>query len=259
MNRIRSRPNQAPSTRIPQIDVAQAKLETASQGTPHTLFAPMHYERGYAYPLIVWLHGPGDDEYQLKRIMPLVSMRNYVAVAPRGTGVVAGKLDGGGRFTWCEDDEAVMLAEQRAEHCVRQAAKRYHVHPHRVFVAGYDCGGTVALRVGLNRPDLFAGILSIGGKFPQGNRPLSRFKQCRDLPVFVAHGRDSHTYSADRLCDDLRLFHTAGLSVTLRQYPCGHDITTQMLADMNAWIMEQVTGVESFVSDLSGQPPAEAN
>jgi len=258
MNRIRTEPEQASSARIPQVNVRHAQLETSSQGTPHTLFAPMHYERGYAYPLIVWMHGPGDDENQLKRIMPIVSMRNYVAVAPRGTGVVSGSRGGGG-YTWCEDEEAVMLAEQRAEYCIRKATKRYHVHPHRVFIAGYDSGGTAALRVGLNRPDLFAGILSIGGMFPQGNRPLLRFKQCRDLPLFVAHGRDSHEYSADRLCDDLRLFHTAGLSVTLRQYPCGHDITTQMLADMNSWLMEQVTGVESFARELSQQPPADAN
>ncbi len=54
-----------------------------------TLFAPIHYESNYAYPLIVWLHGPHDDERQLKRIMPFVSLRNYVGVSPRGTEAAA--------------------------------------------------------------------------------------------------------------------------------------------------------------------------
>ena len=49
-------------------------------GDSHCLFTPLHYERNYAYPLIVWLHGPGDDERQVTRVMPLVSMRNYVGV-----------------------------------------------------------------------------------------------------------------------------------------------------------------------------------
>ena len=49
----------------------------------------MHYAPGYAYPLIVWLHGSGSDERQLQRIMPLVSMQNYVAVAPRGIPLTA--------------------------------------------------------------------------------------------------------------------------------------------------------------------------
>ena len=66
-------------------DVQSGLFATSSQDTVYTLFAPLHYEPGYSYPLIVWLHGHGNDERQLVRIMPLVSMRNYVAVAPRGT------------------------------------------------------------------------------------------------------------------------------------------------------------------------------
>ena len=58
---------------------------SASPDAARALFAPLHYESNYAYPLIVWLHGANDDERQLKRIMPFVSLRNYVAVSPRGT------------------------------------------------------------------------------------------------------------------------------------------------------------------------------
>ena len=32
----------------------------------------------------------------------------------------------------------------------------------------------------------------------------------------------------------------AGCTVALRQYPCGDDLTTTMLADLNRWIMEVV-------------------
>ena len=38
----------------------------ASQDTTNALFAPLHYEAGYAYPLIVWLHGQGSSERQLR-------------------------------------------------------------------------------------------------------------------------------------------------------------------------------------------------
>ena len=30
--------------------------------TPSATFQPIHYEKGYAYPLVVWLHGPGGNE-----------------------------------------------------------------------------------------------------------------------------------------------------------------------------------------------------
>jgi len=39
----------------------------------------------------------------------------------------------------------------------------------------------------------------------------------------------------------LRLLHTAGIFVTLRQYPCGQEISPQMLADVDRWIIEQIT------------------
>jgi len=47
------------------------------------------------------------------------------------------------------------------------------------------------------------------------------------------------------VCDELSLFHAAGMSVTVRQYPCPDELTTQMLRDLDVWLMEQVTGVRS--------------
>ena len=62
------------------------RMQACSQDAScHFYFAPLHYEPNYSYPLIVWLHGPHNNELELKQIMPLVSMRNYVAAAPRGT------------------------------------------------------------------------------------------------------------------------------------------------------------------------------
>jgi len=102
----------------------------------------------------------------------------------------------------------------------------------------------MALRIALAHPAEFAGALSIGGPFPEGRSPLSRLDLARRLPLFLAQGRDSENYPVERSCDEIRLFHAAGMAVTLRQYPCGDELTTKMLSDLNAWIMERVTGVE---------------
>jgi len=203
----------------------------------HALFAPLHYEPGYAYPLVVWLHGPRDNEQQLKRIMPGVSMRNFVAVAPRGTQAECGAEPCG--YRWQQTAEQISLAEQRTLAAIDAARENFNVEPRRVFVAGFGCGGTMAFRIALHHPQQFAGALSLGGAFPAGNRPLRNLAAVRRLPLFLACGTDSAGYPSAEVCDDLRLFHSAGLSVTLRQYPCGDELTTLMLADMNRWIMEQ--------------------
>lgn len=213
---------------------------TTGHATPHALFVPMHYEPNYAYPLLVWLHGPGDDERQLQRIMPLVSLRNYVAVGPRATANIKGRKG----MEWRQSERDIDAAEAAVFSCIDQVTDRFNVAPHRIFLAGYSTGGTMAFRLGLRHPQQFAGVLSLGGSFPSGNMPLARLSQARKLPLFIAQGRDADNYSIDRSCDELRLFHSAGLSVTLRQYPCGDELTTHMLSDMDRWIMERVTGIE---------------
>ena len=205
----------------------------------YSLFAPLHYERNYAYPLIVWLHGPRDNEHQLRRIMPLVSLRNYAAIGPRATN---GHGDDTPGFYWGAHAAAVSAAERSVLDCVEVAQQRFNVDPRRIFLAGYDCGGTMAFQVGLRHPELFAGVISLGGAFPAGRMMLSGLAQIRRLPLFITQGRDAAGYSVDQLCEDLRLFHTAGLSVTVRQYPCGDELTTKMLQDLDFWLMEQITG-----------------
>ena len=234
--------------------VDSALLIPPARDTSRALLAPLHYEPNYGYPLLVWLHGPGSDERQLMRIMPVVSMRNYVAVAPRGLPVAAG----GGKETWgwSQSVEHVREAEQRIFECIEDAEQRFHVSPSRMFLAGVDCGGTMAFRVAMSHPARFAGVLSLGGCFPQGQKPFGQWTEARRLAVFLAAGRDSDEYPADKACDDLRLLHSAGMSViTFRQYAslqqCSsrRELAPQVLRDVDRWIIEQVTSpVDSGVS-----------
>ncbi len=207
--------------------------------TARAVFAPLHYERNYAYPLLIWLHGTGADERQLMRIMPVVSMRNYVAVAPRGVSLV--REDGTEVVGWSQSPEHVLQAEQQILDCLEDVQRRFHIAPHRVFLAGFGSGGTMAFRMAMSFPCRFAGILSIGGGFPHGHCPLQQWSEARRLAVFLAVGRDSLEYPPSAACDDLRLFHAAGLSVTLRQYPQGQELSPQILRDIDRWIIEQIT------------------
>jgi phospholipase/carboxylesterase len=237
--------------------VEAGKITVPGKGSSPALFGPLHYEPNYAYPLILWLHGPGDDQRQLKRIMPHVSMRNYVAVGPRGT-LAAPTASGRTAFDWSQSESQIVEAEQRVLASITAAKSAYHISPSRVFIAGFDTGGTMALRIACSHPDLFGGVLSLCGAFPQGHAPLSRLAEVRRLPVLLATGRDSRTYPPEQVCQDLRLFYAAGMSISLRQYPCGHELTTQMLSDVDRWIMEQITAPAVASPDCSGQNARES-
>lgn len=252
MNRIQLAPEETVVTPLaPTFDRKPTGGSASHHPSQHcSLFTPMHYERKYAYPLLIWLHGPGDDERQLQRVMPLISMRNYAAVGPRGTQCMESR-----GFTWGEADQSLIAAEQRVFDCLESATNKFNIAQKRIFLGGFETGGTTAFRIGLRNPDRFAGVLSLGGPFPLNRTPLTRLDEARSLPLFIAQGRDSELYPIDRTCEELRLFHVAGLSVTLRQYPCGDELNTQMLCDMDRWMMEIVTGItsETMAADISNE------
>lgn len=251
MNRFQLRsPAALPVTHSP-LSIEHSLLRTSlHRGLAYSLFAPMHYEPNYGYPLIIWLHGSGEDERQLQRVMPLVSMRNYVSISPRAPRSVGGGKSG---YTWTQSESDVCAAEQCVFDCLEVASERYRIAPHRVFLAGHESGGTMAMRVALKNPRQFAGALSLGGPFPTGHTPLMFIDQARQLPLFITRGRQSLGYDVDDTCEELRLFHSAGMThVTLRLYPYGDELNSVMLRDMNVWLMEQVTGASSTpVEDLS--------
>ncbi len=251
-----------------QLDFARVSHQVAD----YVLFSPMHYEPGYAYPLLIWLHGPGNDERQLLKIMPLVSMRNYVGISPRGIALPAETVSGAKRFErsntaipelmlrlnheqektkakekslkeiydWPQTDEGITLAEQKVFDCISIAAEKCHVARNRVFLAGFGTGGTMAFRLAMQYPNEFGGVVSLGGRFPEGNLPLRQWNAIRNLPTMLAIGKESPIYSPEDARSDLRLFHTAGLSVCVRQYDCGQELSLEMLQDVNRWVMERV-------------------
>jgi len=230
-------------------ELDSALFSTGSQDTTCAQFVPLHYESGYAYPLLVWLHGRANDERQLMRIMPMVSMRNFVAIAPRGTCVSVNPQGAGSQeanYEWQQSQSHIQRAEQRIFDGIAMAREKFNVAPRRIFLAGFGCGGTMAFRVAMNHPSRFAGVLSCCGPFPHGQTPLGSLTEARKLPVLLAVGRDSSEYPPDEVCENLRLFHTAGLSITLRQYPTGHELSTQMLVDIDRWIIEQITSENVF-------------
>ena len=212
-------------------------------GVPHCLFGPMDYEKNYSYPLVVWIHGPDDDERQLNQVMPHVSLKNYVGVAPQGTELRQTFSTGVQTYSWLQNPDQIVTALDRVLDCVDLAKARFNISDDRVFIGGYDVGGTMAMRIALASPQSFAGVASFGGAFPRRHMPLRNLELARALPMLLAYGRDSEDYGQDALCRDLRLMHAAGLTkLNIRQYPCGDELVTQMLKDLDAWLMEIVTG-----------------
>jgi phospholipase/carboxylesterase len=220
MNRIKISPLAMAATQENQTDRHSEQRQTvfpAGHSGQHnnpqaSVFVPMHYEKNYAYPLVVWVHSAGHDASEVHEIMPRISKRNYVAVAPE-----LGPMAGAGTL----DSQSCLVIGESVVAAIETAKARFNINPSRVFIAGFGTGATMAFRVALEHPERFAGVLAMNGPLPSEGAPLSQWEQ-------------------PQLCQQLKLLHIAGFSLTLRQYPGGDAISDGLLADVNRWIMEGI-------------------
>ena len=243
MNRIKISPlatdtlcEANPSANSPAQNALERKFGAATTADEFSLFVPMHYEKNYAYPLIVWLHSNEQNAAQIQKVMLDMSMRNYVGIAPQSA---IGSSQAG--YFWNQDLETIEMAHDSVLAAIDRASMRCNIASHRVFLAGSGAGGTMAFRLAFERPEIFAGVMSINGPLPAEQAPLRDWSRCRELPVFWAHGRGTEDFEQEQLCQQLTLLHVAGFSVTLRQYPRPDLLCQKTMSDMNHWLMEMIS------------------
>lgn len=203
-----------------------AGSEGGIAGDAGRVFVPTGYEPGYAYPLIVWLPDPRRPSFDLGRTMARVSLRNHVAVQP-----IPAPGD-------ADTEAAVWRAVDRVQGALS-------IHRGRVFLVGHGRGGTDAFRIGCRHAGAFAGVVSLGGPFPHGERALARLADVRRLPMLFCCRKEAPAAVLRPTEATLRLFHAAGATLAMRIYPGRDDLSRMILADVNRWLMDEICGVSA--------------
>ena len=194
MNRIKLSPlasakySEEATTDSDHLNLTAADLEAAFRRRcegEFSLFVPMHYEQKYAYPLIVWLHGDTADCSELQKLMPEISLRNHVAIGPQSG------FSHSAPIAWPNCEESVEATYESVMAAVDHAQLRFNINSKRIYIAGAGTGGTMALRIAFERPDLFAGVASIDGPMETEHVPLRDWERCRELSVLISTFRKS--------------------------------------------------------------------
>jgi phospholipase/carboxylesterase len=252
-----------------RLNAPSSSATSSSSLLVETRFIPRQYEPNYAYPLLVLFHARGGDEDQLVRAMPALSWRNYVGLGLRGPEPVI-KRDRLAGFGWGSEFEppqrsGLRLRPTRSEAeivrsalfdsepdeidrledgvftAIRKTRSLLHIHSERIFLVGCGEGAAFAYRLGLGFPDRFAGVVAVNGWLPTGFRPLARMKACRDLPILVVHGAWNSRYPLSSARRDVSTLQSGGLRVAFQSYPSSHRLNSQMLGDVDTWLMNHCT------------------
>lgn len=109
--------------------------------------------------------------------------------------------------------------------------------PHGPLVlGGYSQGAMVASEVAFRSRVRLSGLVLLSGTLVDEASWEQHFRQRRDVPVFLAHGRSDHVLSfaiAERFRDKLQ---AAGVKVTWCPFDGGHEIPAAVIVALNDFI-----------------------
>lgn len=174
-----------------KIGSSPAELETrlpsgGKRGGIYLVQLPPEYHAARAYPVLFALHGKGEKPREmLERLSAWAGPNGYILVAPEWSPGF------GGYYGYTAEEHAAVLDT------LNDLRRRFQVDSDRVFLLGFEEGGKMAFDVGLSHPDLFAGVVPIGGR-PR-NFALKYWPNNQYLPFYVVNGdRDGENLDPKR-------------------------------------------------------------
>ena len=154
----------------------------------YLLYLPERYyqEADRHWPLIYFLHGSGDDDFDSAFVMSYgLPEVLYLGEQPEDFPfvVVSPQAFPGGSW-WTGDTQLVLIA------LLDEILRTYRVDPTRVYLTGMSMGGYGAWHLAMVYPDRFAAMVSVSGSgfFTIRTSRRDFLCQLKDLPVWAIHG-----------------------------------------------------------------------
>ena len=195
------------------------------------------------YPGLLLLHGRGSNEDDLLALGHELDPRLLVVSAR------APHILGPGAYYWYDLEASLAGRPSRdsiepsiglIEQLMTQSVERYQIDPARFFVGGFSMGGAMTAATMLMHPERVAGGLILSGYVPIHSNLPWKLEDAAGMPVFQAHGTfdDVLPIEFGRMSRDF-LTQTP-VDLTYREYPIGHTVAPQELADAATWMRQAV-------------------
>jgi phospholipase/carboxylesterase len=221
-----------------------ARVESAPRWTERVV-AARRTTPGAPPPLLVLLHGLGGDESDLLPIAERLDPRFQVA------SVRAPREHRGGRawfaLAWRADGSVVPDRTQARESLaalvrwIEAAPARLGTDPARVYLLGFSQGAMMGLGALRAAPKGLAGVVALSGHWSDDlfEEAASDDAGAR-IPLFVAHGTRDEVLPISSGHRVREFFRPRQRELTYREYPIGHLIAPDELADVAAWLTRRL-------------------
>jgi phospholipase/carboxylesterase len=198
---------------------------------------------------VIWMHGLGADGHDFEPLVPELRLPERLRVrfvfphAPvRPVTINAGlrmrawydivQLGGG-----AEDESGIRGSQAEIEALVARERAR-GVPARRLVLAGFSQGGAMALHTALRHPEPLAGIVALSTWLPLAAKlAAERSPASAGVPVFLAHGTEDPMVPLALARAARDVLETLGHAVEWREYPTGHAVCPEEVADIAAFLV----------------------
>ncbi len=212
----------------------------------YQLHEPTHIEVGKLYPLLVWLHGYGENGVDkvahlrwLDRVLTPTnseSQEEFFILAlqcpPDNPTWSRGSLPG--------DDDMIEVVLAAITDCMGSRP----VDPDRIYATGVSSGGSGVWEIGIRRPKLFAALVPIAA----GPIDSVRIEALKDVPVWAFHNKKDPALSVANAINAVDSLNAAGGAAALTETSgVDHDAWTEAFRTHHAmdWLLLQARGHQS--------------
>lgn len=109
----------------------------------------------------------------------------------------------------------------------------------RIVLAGFSQGCAMALLTGLRHGQRLAGIAGLSGYLPLAQHTAAERSDANALtPIFMAHGLQDEVVAIERGRASRDLLGQQGHQVEWHEYPMGHSVSLDEIADFNRWLLD---------------------
>ncbi len=196
-------------------------------------------------PLLLLLHGVGSNENDLFGLAPYLDER-FLIISVRAPNTL-----GSGSYAWFDVDftpRGPVIDPAQAEASrealidfIGEAITAYGVNPNQVYMIGFSQGAIMSASVALTRPDLVAGVALMSGRIlPEIQSLMAAPEELEGLPILVVHGVADTILPINHGHASRQLLASLPVELTYHEYPIGHEVSQESLADVSSWLSAQL-------------------
>jgi len=136
------------------------------------------------------------------------------------------------------EDEAGLGQSLAQVHALIEREIARGVPARRIVLAGFSQGCAITLMAGLRCPHRLAGLAGLSGYLPLADSTAAEAHAAnRDVPVFLAHGRDDGVVAPERGRAARDQLQALGWQPEWHEYPMEHAVCIEEVTALRQWLL----------------------